>query len=500
MKHLNRKSLLFFMFALLFLLTAGKQDAEAASRRLSRQSVTIVQGKTTQITMKGVSAKKVKWYSSNKKIATVSKGKITAVKGGKTTVTARVGSRRYRCKVTVMSLNATKVTLAKGGTCVLKVKNGKNTKWESMDPSVVKVSQKGKVLAKKTGVTYVVCRSNGKKLKCKVYVASLNEDSLRLSVDSQFSLQTLNYGNKCTYSSSNTAVAAVNKTGVISALQPGVSTITCKTGKAVLTCDLKIISPDNITTPYAELPTSSRGDKLQVTVNGYPESRTYTIYKQSADANKTDGKGIVERSYLPNHGCAACALTTVFSGFKGMKSGPAFTIETLEPRVFGTTVWKANYTKASSKQMPVSLYGISKALSRYGIKNRYVKTIGAPEETSMAKANAQAVQEIEAHLKTGNPVVIVVANYNRTTKQKDTKWANSYHTMVLLGMTDTGKAIVADSADRSDAVFGDKKRVKYATVKSLVPYMFSCTVFTGKSVYWGGKSTSGGYLLVNPQD
>ena len=118
----------------------------------------------------------------------------------------------------------------------------------------------------------------------------------------------------------------------------------------------------------------------------------------------------------------------------------------------------------------------------------------------MAKANAQAVQEIEAHLKTGNPVVIVVANYNRTTKQKDTKWANSYHTMVLLGMTDTGKAIVADSADRSDAVFGDKKRVKYATVKSLVPYMFSCTVFTGKSVYWGGKSTSGGYLLVNLQD
>lgn len=67
MKHLNPKSLLFFMFALLFLLTAGKQDAEAASRRLSRQSVTIVQGKTTQITMKGVSAKKVKWYSSNKK-------------------------------------------------------------------------------------------------------------------------------------------------------------------------------------------------------------------------------------------------------------------------------------------------------------------------------------------------------------------------------------------------------------------------------------------------
>ena len=96
MKHVNRKSLLFCLFALLFLLTVGKQDAEAASRRLSRKSVTIVQGKSTRITMKGVSAKRVKWYSSNKKIATVSKGKITAVKGGKTTVTAKVGSRRYR--------------------------------------------------------------------------------------------------------------------------------------------------------------------------------------------------------------------------------------------------------------------------------------------------------------------------------------------------------------------------------------------------------------------
>ena len=325
-----------------------------------------------------------------------------------------------------------------------------------------------------------------------------------MKVDSQYALRTLYYGNKCTYTSGNSAIAEVDDKGLVSALKPGQTTITCTTGKAVLQCKLNIVAPDNITTPTSSLPSSSRKDKMTVTVNGYPSSRTYTIYKQSADVNKTNGEGYVPKSYLPNHGCAVCALTTVFSGFKGMKSGPAKTIEVLEPKMFGKKIWLNNYTRSASKQMPLSLYGISRALSYYHVKNTYVRTLGDPQETNEAKRDLQARKEIEAHLKTGNPVVIEVASYNRSTKRKDTKWANSYHTMVLLGMTDTGKAIVADSADRSDANFGSKKRVKYATVKSLIPYMFSCSYLKGTDIYWGGldgkngKATGGGYILVNP--
>lgn len=47
-------------------------------------------------------SKTVKWSTSNKKIATVSsKGKVTGKKAGTCTVTAKVGSKSYKCKVTV---------------------------------------------------------------------------------------------------------------------------------------------------------------------------------------------------------------------------------------------------------------------------------------------------------------------------------------------------------------------------------------------------------------
>lgn len=51
--------------------------------------------------MKGTK-KKVKWSSSKKKVATVSaKGKVKAKKKGKTTIIAKVGKKKYKCKITV---------------------------------------------------------------------------------------------------------------------------------------------------------------------------------------------------------------------------------------------------------------------------------------------------------------------------------------------------------------------------------------------------------------
>ena len=51
------------------------------------------------------SKKKPKWKSKNTKIATVSKkGVITAVSKGETTVYAKVGKKKYKCKVTITDL------------------------------------------------------------------------------------------------------------------------------------------------------------------------------------------------------------------------------------------------------------------------------------------------------------------------------------------------------------------------------------------------------------
>ena len=70
---------------------------------LNYKKVTLTAGKTKQLKVKGISKKqKVKWSSSNKKVATVTnKGKIKAVKKGSAKVTAKVGKKKYVCKVTV---------------------------------------------------------------------------------------------------------------------------------------------------------------------------------------------------------------------------------------------------------------------------------------------------------------------------------------------------------------------------------------------------------------
>ena len=43
------------------------------------------------------------------------------------------------------------------------------------------------------------------------------------------------------------------------------------------------------------------------------------------------------------------------------------------------------------------------------------------------------------------------------------------------------------------------QRIKYASLYELLGYMFPCTNATSTSIYWGGKSSSGGYILINPQ-
>ncbi|MBE5959052.1 MAG: hypothetical protein E7254_09370 [Lachnospiraceae bacterium] len=81
----------------------GIAKVEAATKKvqLNKKKVTLYEGKTFVLKLKN-NKKKVKWKSSDNKIVTVSKnGKLKAKKAGKATVTAKVGKRKYKCKVTV---------------------------------------------------------------------------------------------------------------------------------------------------------------------------------------------------------------------------------------------------------------------------------------------------------------------------------------------------------------------------------------------------------------
>ena len=111
MKNIIKKSIVFITAVAIMLTLAMPMSAEAASKKtpkLNKTKVTLTITKkktkpTVQLKVKNAAGRKVKWTSSNKKVATVSKkGKVVAKKKGVAMITVKVkGSKTLRCKVTV---------------------------------------------------------------------------------------------------------------------------------------------------------------------------------------------------------------------------------------------------------------------------------------------------------------------------------------------------------------------------------------------------------------
>ena len=115
MKKTRKRQLSLILAAALMVSVSGP-GAEAKSKlALNRKKVTLQQGKSFRLKVKGTK-KKVKWASSRKKVAVVNKkGKITAKKAGTAKITARVGKKRLVCRVTVKR-KASEANPSQGGT------------------------------------------------------------------------------------------------------------------------------------------------------------------------------------------------------------------------------------------------------------------------------------------------------------------------------------------------------------------------------------------------
>lgn len=75
--------------------------AEAAAVKLNTSKKTLAPGKTYTLKVSGTK-KKVSWSSNKKTVAKVnSKGKVTALKAGKAVISAKIGSTKRTCTITV---------------------------------------------------------------------------------------------------------------------------------------------------------------------------------------------------------------------------------------------------------------------------------------------------------------------------------------------------------------------------------------------------------------
>lgn len=172
-----------------------KKDPKRVSTiTLNKEKVTLIKGRkeTLIATVKPDTAlnKKVIWSSSNKDVATVSNnGEITALKEGKTLITATTEDRGKvaTCEVTVQEI---KVNISKKETNLLVGKKAsidytitpeaienKNVTWTSSDETVAAVSKDGIVTALKEGTANITATTeqDSKKATIKVNVHKLAE-------------------------------------------------------------------------------------------------------------------------------------------------------------------------------------------------------------------------------------------------------------------------------------------------------------------------------------
>ena len=237
-----------------------KSVIAVTSIALNKTALTLTKGNTANLvaTIKPSNAtnKKVTWSSSNSNIVAVSNGKITAKKEGTATITVMSSNGKVaKCKVVVknptipvksVSLNKSSLTLNKGTTAnlVATIKptnaNNKSVTWKSSNSNIVAVSN-GKITAKKAGTaTITATSSNGKKASCKITVKPIAVSSITLkqkdrtiavgtSLQLNATVLPANADNKTIiWSSSNSKIAKVSNSGIVTGVNAGKVTITAK--------------------------------------------------------------------------------------------------------------------------------------------------------------------------------------------------------------------------------------------------------------------------------
>lgn len=240
--------------------------------------------------------KTITWTTSDDKVASVSdKGIVKALAPGECTITAALSNgETATAKVIVtnsFSISPTSLELFPGEEKTIAVTDLKERSltWESSDPSIATVDDKGKVTAVAPGkVTITVSTDSGEKLSCKVTVKTpplaIVKATLEMNVGDATILKTTGgSGEPLEWESSDPAVATVSETGKVTGKAAGTATITA-TDKKIdqsVTCKVTILADRAVRT----IEVTPREMSIEV---GYVHFYKLTVLPKNADNAEID--------------------------------------------------------------------------------------------------------------------------------------------------------------------------------------------------------------------
>lgn len=241
-------------------------SAKSIKLYAGRESYTF---KNTKLNGEVISNNKLKWSSSNTKIATVTQnGVVTGHNPGKATITAKSDNGSATCEVTVIrlaesvTLNRKEMEVGKGLSKSLYAEvlpadtTDKSVTWKSDNEAVATVNASGRITGHEYGTAVItVTTADGTNLSdtCKITVvprvkavelafteaellpeekAELNGKVIPEEVGDKF---------KITYQSSDPAIASVDENGIITAVSVGNATITAAAGDRYTYCSVSVI-------------------------------------------------------------------------------------------------------------------------------------------------------------------------------------------------------------------------------------------------------------------
>ena len=285
--------------------TVKKLLIDVTSITLDHATLSLVKGeeKTLVATVKPDNAtnKTVTWSSSDGQIAEVdNSGRVTAVKSGTATITAKAGNKTATCVVTVstpiesISLNETSITLEEGQATKLVAiispsdADDKDVTWSTSASSVARVDQDGTVTAVKDGTAIITAKAGDKTATCTVTVkkkviqvssVTLNKTTLSLEKGkSETLVATVDPDNATdktvNWSTSNETIVSVDANGKVTALKSGQAVITAKAGEKSANCTVTVTVPVTSVTLSKTSVSLTKGETTTITATVNPSDAT----------------------------------------------------------------------------------------------------------------------------------------------------------------------------------------------------------------------------------